>query len=219
VARSRLGEKAIGSGGAPRRQRIVDLCPDAEIIVDVGADHGFVAQLVGAIATERLPHRIGQSPVPWVVADGLRPFRHVDVAIIAGMGARTIGRILDNGPRPKVVVVHAQDDPPALRRYLAANQWKIDAEALAPEAGRFAEIIRAVPGQEEVRGFKLDYGPVLLDSDEPYLPAHLAQLVGYIESLISKTKNTAPSVHQDLCKRLEFLHLQQKKLALDETGH
>jgi tRNA (adenine22-N1)-methyltransferase len=147
------------------------------VIVDVGADHGHVAHEVGAIATEAAPGRMGRRDLPWVVADGLTPFRNVDIAIVAGMGARTIARILAAGPRPsRAVVAHAQDDPPALRVWLAANGWRIDAEVLAPEAGRFAEVVRAVPGVEPATGLHLAFGPRLLAGDDPHLGAHLRHL-------------------------------------------
>ena len=155
--------------GRPRRALLVSMCPDAELIIDVGADHGHVARAVGAIATERAPNRTGRSDVPWVVADGLRPFRHVPCAIIAGMGAETIAGILQAGPRPDVAVVHAQDDPPRLRRLLASDGWHIEAEGLAPEAGRFAEVLRIRPGTETATGLWLDFGPRLLEGGDPLL--------------------------------------------------
>lgn len=174
--------------GRDRREALAALCPRGGLIVDVGADHGHVAHAVGAVATERAPNRIGRRDVPWIVADGLAPFSRVDVAIIAGMGAHTIAGILARGPRPELaVVVHAQDDPPALRLWLAANGWRIDAERLAREAGRFAEVIRAVPGDEPATGLKLAFGPRLLDDGDPLLDEHLAELEQYYAELAART--------------------------------
>ncbi|MEQ1566602.1 MAG: tRNA (adenine(22)-N(1))-methyltransferase TrmK [Myxococcota bacterium] len=182
------------SRGRARRDLLIALCPRVDgLVVDVGADHGHVAHAVGAIATERAPQRIGRRDVPWVVADGLAPFREVDVAIVAGMGAHTIAKILDRGPRPRVaVVVHAPDDPPELRLWLAANGWRIDEERLAPEAGRFAEVIRAVPGVESATGNELRFGPRLLSGDDPLLPEHLAELEAYHRDLARVTADRAP---------------------------
>lgn len=163
------------------------------MIVDVGADHGHVAHAVGAIATEAAPGRIGRRDVPWVIADGLAPFRHVDIAIVAGMGALTIARILAAAPRPtRAVVVHAQDDPPVLRAWLAANGWRIDAEALAPEASRFAEVIRAVPGVELATGPRLAFGPRLLAGGDPHLDAHLRHLHAHHARLAAQTASADP---------------------------
>lgn len=192
-------------GGAARRRVLVELCPPGEIIVDVGADHGHVAAAVGAIATERHPRRIGRRDVPWVVADGLRPFRRVDVAIIAGMGAHTIIGILQAGPRPGAAVLHAPDDPPVLRRWLAENGWRIDAEALAPEAGRYAEVLRVVPGEETATGPWLHFGPRLLTGRDPHLRAHLEELHAWHTRLAAQIGERAPEKSRVLSTRAAFL--------------
>lgn len=192
--------------GRDRRERLVELCPPARVVVDVGADHGHVAHALRAVATERDPRRIGRRDVPWVVADGLLPFREVDVAVVAGMGWRTLAGILERGPRPRVaVVVHAQDDPPALRRWLASHGWRIDAERLAREAGRFAEVIRAVPGEEPARGLVLEYGPRLRADGDPLLAEHLAELHAWLADLACETAATAAERSADLARRAAYV--------------
>lgn len=165
------------------------------MIVDVGADHGHVAHALGAIATERRAHRRGRPDVPWVVADGLAPFREVPVAIIAGMGAMRIAGILDRGPRPQVLIAHAQDDPPTLRRYLASHGWRIDAEALAPEGNRYAEVIRAVPGEETATGVELDLGPRLVHTEDPWLVPHLEHTRRYWSTIAEATRDHDAAKH------------------------
>lgn len=194
--------------GRPRREILEALCPPGRIRVDVGADHGHVAHALSAIATERAPNRVGRRDIPWVVADGLKPFRHVDVAIIAGMGARTIARILEAGPRPKAVVLHAQDDPPTLRLWLARHGWRIEEERLAREAGRFAEVLRAVPGEETATGLHLAFGPRLLQSDDPLLAEHLAELWAWHNDLALRTASSAPSKSLEFAERARFLQEQ-----------
>ena len=152
----------------PRHKAIVSLVPKPlhkeEFRVDIGADHGWVARQIGAFAVERLPHRrAGQGR--WVIADGLSAFTEVDLAVIAGMGARRIAKILDGPCRPTIVIVAPQDDPPWLRNWLALRGWRIDAEVVAPEAGGYAEILRIVNGVETASGLSLRLGPHLLNSD------------------------------------------------------
>jgi tRNA A22 N-methylase len=198
----------VKTGGRARRQVLIELCPEVPggVVVDVGADHGNVAYCLGAIATERQPRRMGRRDVRWVVADGLRPFRRVDVAIVAGMGAHTIARILERGPRPQVAaILHAQDDPPLLREWLAANGWRIEAERLAPEAGRFAEVLRVVPGVEEATGDELRFGPRLLRGDDRLLPAHLAELEAYYRRLSEETRDRAPTKYERYARWSTFL--------------
>ena len=163
-----------------------------------------MAAALGAVATERQPHRSGRPDVRWVVADGLLPFRRVDAAIIAGMGWRTITRILAAVPSPPVAVLHAQDDPPALRTWLAGNGFRIEEERLAREARRFAEVLRVVPGREQATGLELFFGPRLLHSDDPLLEAHLTQLHGYYAALATRTR-AKKEVHAKMIARRDFL--------------
>jgi tRNA (adenine22-N1)-methyltransferase len=153
-------------------------------------------------------HRIGRRDIPWVVCDGLAPFREVGVAIIAGMGARTIAAILEAGPRPGALLLHAQDDPPLLRAYLANNGWRITQEALAPEARRYAEVIVAVPGHESSTGLTLHYGPRLLGEGDPHLLAHLKQLLRHSEDIAEATKTTDSMAYQRERERVDFLEIQ-----------
>lgn len=162
--------------GRPRREAILDLVVPADIIVDVGCDHGHVAATLargGALVigaerrSRRLPERLD---VPLVVADGLAPFRRVDLAIITGMGGRVILDILARGPEPRVAIVHSPDHVHELRLGLAEAGWRIDAERLAPEARGFAEVIRVVRGEEPHEGHALMFGPKLVH--EPLAHAH-----------------------------------------------
>jgi tRNA A22 N-methylase len=154
------------------REALAQLGPDA-VVVDVGCDHGHVAAALGAIGVERRRQRLPQrDDVPLVVADGLTPFREVDLAVITGMGAETILAVLDAGPRPKVAVVHTPERAWALRLGLAARGYRIDAEGLAPEARGFAEVSRVSQGPEPSTGLSLAFGPRLLE--DPLLLDHVA---------------------------------------------
>lgn len=189
-----------------RRDVVLALVPtDRGLIVDVGADHAEVARALGAVATEREPHRARRSGVPWVIADGLTCFRAVPVAVIAGMGARTILAILDAGPRPDVLVAHAQDDPELLRVGLASRGWRIEAEALAPEAQGFAAVLRAVPGVETSSGLTLALGPRLREVGDPHLAASLAQQRARWSKVAEDTRTAAPAVCADATARVAYL--------------
>ncbi|MBK9645636.1 MAG: tRNA (adenine(22)-N(1))-methyltransferase TrmK [Deltaproteobacteria bacterium] len=166
--------------GRPRRELIVRLAQEAlaqlgpdPVVVDVGCDHGHVAAALGAIGVERRRQRLPRrEDVTLVVADGLTPFRRVDLAVITGMGAETILSVLDAGPRPAVAVLHAPERAWALRQGLAARGYRIDAEGLAPEARGYAEVMRVSTGEETATGLGLAFGPKLLD--DPLLLEHVA---------------------------------------------
>lgn len=155
--------RPLGVAPSPDRLDVLAaMVPEGGLIVDVGADHGRLAKRIGAIATERHPRRRAGGDGVWVIADGLRPFRHVDTAIIAGMGARTIAAILAAGPPPTHVVAHADDDPALLRTLLASAGWQIEAEDLGWNGTRLAEVLRVRRGIEPHDGLVLHHGPILL---------------------------------------------------------
>ena len=187
-----------------RMRALVALCPGG-LVVDVGADHGHVAHALGAIAVERMPHRAGRADVRWVIADGLSAFREVPVAVVAGMGARLIASIVERGPRPGVLVCHAPDDPAWLRGWLATHGWRIDAELLAEDKRRFAEVIRAVPGTEPATGLVLELGPRLLEGDHPLRSAWLEDRIAYWQGLADRTARVAPAIAAEAGARATFL--------------
>lgn len=197
------------SRSSARHAAIAALVPPAALVVDVGADHGEVAHIVGAIAVERRPHRAGAASVPWVIADGLRPFRHVPVAILAGMGARTIARILVAGPTPDVVVAHVQDDPGWLRVWLASHGWRLDAETLAVEGERIVEILRAVPGEESASGPALRQGPRLLEGHHPLREAWLEARIAQVMAVQAAVGHAHLARAEQLAADLVFLRAQQ----------
>jgi tRNA A22 N-methylase len=181
-------------------------------VVDVGCDHGHITRAVGAIGTERHPRRLpARRDLPLVVADGLTCFGHVGVAIIAGMGAEAIARILTLGPRPEVAVLHAPDRPAWLRSWCAGHGWRIDAEGLAPEAGRFAEVIRVVPGVEPHSGLALAFGPLL--PADPLADAHAAQLMGWWDGIATQVRGRSPTKLAEAEAWLAFLRDLRARIA------
>ncbi len=162
--------------------------------MDVGCDHGHVAAALGAIGTERRSGRLPRrGDIRLVVADGLRPFRRVDLAIIAGMGPEKILRILSEGPQPAAAVVHSPQHEHLLRAGLAARGWRIDAERLAPESGRWTGVIRALPGREAATGMALGFGPRLLERGDPHLLAHARQLRAHWAGLAARIPPGVPA--------------------------
>lgn len=175
------------------------------VVIDVGADHGHVAHALGAIASERGPGRTGRTDVPWAIADGLAGFRPADVAVIAGMGFRTIAGILERGPQPACAVLHCPDDPQSLRLWLGAHGWRIDDETLAREGKRFAEVIRAVPGIERHEGEALALGPILLSRGHPLLRPHLLRMRDRWRVLQGATAGHQADKHDAACRRVQAI--------------
>ncbi len=203
--------------GRPRREVIVGLVPPGRQVIEVGCDHGHTAAALGAIATERRVHRLPRrGDLRLVVADGLLPFRTVDVVVITGIGAWEIGHILSCGPTPRMAVIHAPDRPAALRRWCKRNGWRIDAERLAPEGRRFAEVMRVVPGDEPHEGLALAFGPKL--TGDPLLPAHTRQLESYWSRVLERVHGRNEAKAAEARAWLEFLAAKLRSLGLEPSG-
>jgi tRNA A22 N-methylase len=161
--------------GKDRLSLIIQLAPKGLRCVDVGCDHGHVAAALGAIASEREGHRLPRrEDVARVIADGLRGHKDVDLAILTGMGPRLILGILDRGPSPKEAIVHSPQHSHVLREGLAARGWRVYREGLAPENGRFAEVLHIRPGKSPYAGYVLAFGASLMR--HPWAREHAAHL-------------------------------------------
>ncbi len=184
--------------GRPRREVIVGLVPPGRQVIEVGCDHGHTAAALGAIATERRVHRLPRrGDLRLVVADGLLP-------------------ILSCGPTPRMAVIHAPDRPAALRRWCKRNGWRIDAERLAPEGRRFAEVMRVVPGDEPHEGLALAFGPKL--TGDPLLPAHTRQLESYWSRVLERVHGRNEAKAAEARAWLEFLAAKLRSLGLEPSG-
>ena len=101
------------------------------------------------IARAGLSDRIGV----WL-SDGFQalPEGAYDAAVICGMGGQTIRRILEGRPADrrllKTLVLSPQSEREELRAYLRAEGFRIEAEDLILEEGKFYPVIRAVPAED-----------------------------------------------------------------------
>ena len=148
------------------------------------------------IARAGLSDRIGV----WL-SDGFQalPEGAYDAAVICGMGGQTIRRILEGRPADrrllKALVLSPQSEQEELRAYLRAEGFRIGAEDLILEEGKFYPVIRAVPAEDvsEPSGIlpetddaasdaapdpltqrALDrFGPCLIRGAHPLLPEYL----------------------------------------------
>lgn len=154
-----------------RLRATAELIPSGSRVADVGTDHGRLPRFVLSsgrasycVATERHETRLARvrRPPPegtsasrlelrW--GDGLDPLRpddRLDVIVLAGMGARTIVRILDNPRRARLgarrLVLQPQSEIALLRRWLASRKLVIVAETLVRDRGHFYVALAAENG-------------------------------------------------------------------------
>jgi len=183
-----------------RLRAAAGLIPAGSRVADIGSDHGQLPRMLLSsgrasfcVATERRERqlaRIRRPPAEDPLAsrlvlrsgDGLRPLRpddRLDVVVLAGMGARTIVRILDDpcrvGLRVRRLVIQPQSEIARLRRWLASRELRIVDETLVRDRGHYYVALAAESGpggacaghphlnEEDL----FEVGPCLLASRDP----------------------------------------------------
>jgi len=165
---------------SPRLQAVVDLCPKAKIIADIGCDHGLVtAELIlqnktdMVIATEKSEQCLNKAIVladsinitPFVSfrqGDGFNAITKHDkikVAIIAGMGGDEIIHILENKPKKLFnFILQPMKDTPKLREYLITHGFKILVDKLVKEDDKFYNVLSVTAGHENLAELEIYFG-------------------------------------------------------------
>ncbi|GHU72274.1 hypothetical protein AGMMS49992_07870 [Clostridia bacterium] len=151
-----------------RLAALVDMVPPCDCAADIGADHGYTsARLlaldrcrrvwVADISDKALARakanltRLGFADrARFVCGDGFHALAEpVDAALIAGMGARTIVDILDDGVNilerlnHPILVISPNRDPELVRYWLDAHGYSVVVERVVRSDGRWYPIIRA----------------------------------------------------------------------------
>jgi tRNA A22 N-methylase len=198
---------------APNRMAlIVQMAPKGKRCVDVGCDHGHVSAALSAVASEKEPHRLPRrTDVPRVVADGLLGHKNVELAILTGMGPKLILKILDAGPSPEEAIVHSPQHTHVLREGLAERGWRVHREGLAPENGRYAEVLHIRRGAPKGDGYLLAFGPSFME--HPWGWTHANRL----REDWSRLQSDAPSgtnAHRKASGWIKWLDSQLPKLKL-----
>lgn len=79
----------------------------------------------------------------------------------------------DPGLTVKAIILQPQSEIPDVRRYLMENGWRIAAENMVLEDGKFYPMMKAERGPEELTSLQLIYGPRLLEDKNPVLLSYL----------------------------------------------
>ncbi len=136
---------------------VCSLVVPADIIADVGCDHGKVAEYIAkrvpvktVIASDISEKCLEKARaklrdcdnVKFVCCDGIK--FDCDEAVIAGMGGRTIIDILNAAKSPPhTLIVCAHRNVDSVRRELNRLGYEIDKDIMLEERGKFYSVIRA----------------------------------------------------------------------------
>jgi tRNA (adenine22-N1)-methyltransferase len=133
-----------------------------------------------------------------VLSDGLDQVpMDADAVVIAGMGVRTAAGILERGrkrlPFLRQILVQVNDDPIALRSYIAENSWQIQDELFLVDRGQEYEAVSflARPGKMYSE-LEIQIGPVLLERREEAYLARCRKRLALLEKIVPLKKEGDP---------------------------
>lgn len=205
-----------------RMEAIAALVTSEGVLADVGTDHAYVpiALVESGKIRRAIAMDIGEGPLSRAQAnieaeglaeqietrlsDGLAELApgEAEIILIAGMGGELVLRILTEGTavcgRAKELVLQPQSDIPKVRKFLRLHGYRIEAENLVCEDGKFYPMMRAVyengehTDNEHCEPLLEDlYGPVLLRESHPqlhrYLEKERCELERILEQLSGQT--------------------------------
>lgn len=150
-----------------RLRRVFELVPDTGAVADIGSGHGALAAALAArgqrvLATERTPRteaglrrdltRLG-IPVATRRGEGLAALREgeVETAVIAGIGGRSLLRILESSRwLPRWLVLQPMQDADLVEDWILARQWPAITTDAVERGRRYRAWRVEVPARDSV---------------------------------------------------------------------
>jgi len=212
----------------PRLAAVAEQIPAGSRVADVGTDHGRLPLWLAAsgraafcLATERSPALLArivraESGAPWGArityraGDGLAAIRaddRIDTLVLAGLGGRTIVRLLNGGNEPRPVlsrlVLQPRSEAALVRRWLSEHGWRLLSERLHAARRRLHLTIAAVPGDDEEiyrnPAFSRDdlyaAGPLLVRAAAPELALFLRWERVRLEAILARPGSGPSKAH------------------------
>ncbi|MGI5878033.1 MAG: tRNA (adenine(22)-N(1))-methyltransferase [Christensenellales bacterium] len=192
---------------SPRMMAVAALIPDDGVVADIGADHGrlsvwlasrgrrVIAVDISARSLAKAAALASRCGVAERVAcrpgDGLEPLEpgEAQTAVLAGMGGRTMEKILSSDPvktRTLHLVLQPMNAGDALRSWLSRNGFGITGEGYGVERGSIRPVFRARYGQVDPgRHFDCLIGNWELASEHPLFGTYLIQEAGRCRALMA----------------------------------
>ncbi len=152
-----------------RLQAVAGLVESCGTVADIGTDHGYIPIYLLSVgrakravamdvnegplqrAREHIARHGLEGKVSLRLSDGLAALApgEAEVLVAAGMGGALIMRILEQGKETalaaKSLVLQPQSEVPAVRRFLQENGYRIVAEDMVFEDGKFYPMLAARP--------------------------------------------------------------------------
>ena len=222
-----------------RMEAVAALCEKGSCGADVGCDHGYVSIYLvqRGVFESMLAMDLREGPLSAArqhvdeeglggkiecrLSDGLSQYceGEADALICAGMGGELMRRILSDGAGKldgiRQLVLQPQSEVRQLREYLRDNGYKITAEDMIFEDGKYYPMFRAVPGEWEAEAedeeLFLEYGRQTLKGRHPVLKSYLEHRIVTENAVREQLEEAAGSGSE---KATERLKLQRREIGL-----
>lgn len=197
-----------------RIKAIASLVDNDALVVDIGTDHAYlpiylyenditkniVASDISSnallFAKNNLEKHNLRGKIKLVVSDGFINLDECfDIAIISGVGTKTIKKILDNEVLPNKLILSSHKNVSDLREYMFKIGYKIEKEIIVYENNIYYNIIKYVKEKDNLSKYDLLVG--------------LSNDINYKKHLLNKYKEIYEKSHDK--KYLEYINIIKRK--------
>lgn len=201
-----------------RIEAIASLVDKDAYVLDIGTDHAYLPIY---LYTSNITHRIIASDISenvlkyslnnlkkysldkkieLVKSDGFKNIKdNVDIAVIAGLGAATIIKILNEAlVLPNTIIISSHNDQELIRKYMNNSGYIISKELVIKDNNIYYNIIKYIKGNEILTNDELLFGK---SNNKEYFK----YLLKYYEDLFNKS-------HKDIYH--DYILAIEKKLNL-----
>ena len=221
-----------------RLEMVASFVPQGAVILDVGSDHAYLpielverGQIETAIAGEVVegPYQSAvknveahglKEKIQVRLANGLAAFEEEDqvsVITIAGMGGRLIATILEEGLEKlsniQRLILQPNNREDDLRIWLQDHGFRIVAESILEEAGKFYEILVVEAGKMELSASDVRFGPFLSKEVSPVFVQKWQKEATKLEFALSQIPEKNLAERQILADKIqaikEVLHVSK----------
>lgn len=216
-----------------RMGRVASLVTRGNRLADVGTDHGYIP--IALVQEQKIPSAIAmdvnQGPLQRArehirmygldtyietrLSDGLLMLKpkEADTVLIAGMGGQLTVRILSAGSHcldsVKELVLQPQSEIYLVREWLTRNGFRIEAEDMVIDEGKYYPMMRAVHGiSRPLKEAELHYGEIACQRSPEVLAAYCKAELQKNEGIMERLRLNGQDVSErmkELCEKKTWL--------------
>ena len=219
-----------------RLQAVADLVSPGMRLADIGTDHAYIP--IYLMENEKIPQAIAmdinkgpleraeehikahglEHQIQTRLSDGMAKLQagEADCSVIAGMGGALMIKILEEGRETafqlQELVLQPQSELKKFRIYLLENGYRVLAEDMVYEDGKYYPMMKVKPGEMTGESWKpeeLEYGKYLLDTAHPVLKQFLEREIqichGVLESLAKQDTKRAKERRREMEEQIQHV--------------